>query len=489
MMRALTTRRSVSRLAASSARPSGIRASASLTSYPWLPQSCTIPWKNTSGADDPGTFTFQNQRSNSSPCGNSMSALIQCEASLRRSTGTAASRISRSSCQACFFISYLRLLDGLFLLQPHRIHEQGHQRREVRHHRRELRWDGALQVEPKAVGETEQQRDERDAGRVARDEDDRCQRNPAAAGGDTLREQGDIPQRQERSGQPAQHAAQQQRPDPNFVGRNAACVEAGAVIPGSAQPQPEAGLEHQITDQDGGDQGDVYDQVLPAENPAEIGDVLDQRDIDLGNWHDLRAGKCTLDLEYLPQHVGGHTHREQVQADAGDEFIHLEHHREQNEHQRHKQGAKNGKQDAHRPGVKVIRAEHAKKRTAEHHAFHGDVKNAGIISQRAAQRSQQDGRGGGDHAVDQSKKDIHVVRSLILRRASSLAKKVSKVPRPATTISTMTACRTMINSFGTAVISSMPSEPVWSTAKKKPKMRVRMIPEFATMAIITPSQA
>ncbi len=145
-----------------------------------------------------------------------------------------------------------------------------------------------------------------------------------------------------------------------------------------------------------------------------------------GDGDDLRAGEGAFHLEDLAQHVGGQPNREQVQADAGDELVHLQYDGEQDEYQSHQDGANDGEQDTHAPGVKVIRAQHGKKGAAQHHAFHGNVEDAGVKGERAAQRRQQDGGGGGDHAVDHADDDVHVALSFILRRASIWAKNLSK---------------------------------------------------------------
>jgi len=95
----------------------------------------------------------------------------------------------------------------------------------------------------------------------------------------------------------------------------------------------------------------------------------------------------------------------------------------------------------------------------------------------------------GDHAINQTNEDLHALRSFALRRAAVRSMKMSRYSRPATMINTIAACSTWINSLGTSVINSIPSAPVCRVAKNKPYKTVAISPLFATIAIITPSQA
>ena len=147
----------------------------------------------------------------------------------------------------------------------------------------------------------------------------------------------------------------------------------------------------------------------------------------------------------------------------------MEHDGEEDEYDGHDEGKQDGEGQSHGPGMEEIGAEHGAKGPGEHHPFHGDVEDPGIVRVRPAQRREQDGGSARDRAVDQADEDAHAsARSAALRRASSLSSTTPRYLRPATITSTSTACSTWLISLGTSVISSMPRAPVWMALKKSP---------------------
>ena len=184
---------------------------------------------------------------------------------------------------------------------------------------------------------------------------------------------------------------------------------------------------------------------------------------------DAGVGESAFHVEDLAQQVDRGARGEQVEGDAGDELVGLQHDGEEDEDQRQEQRAEDRQQDADEPGVEGVGSPHGAERPGQHHAFHGDVEHPGVIGERAAQRCQQDRGGARDHAVDQPGQDVHVASSFPSPAGASAVAQAAafqhlrgwrRSPAPA-----RPAAPAMI-SLGTLVISSIPSAPVWMARRR-----------------------
>src|SRR5450830_1109736 len=178
----------------------------------------------------------------------------------------------------------------------------GNERRDVGGHGRELsRNPATLQEQGQPVAEPKQHRNDADTPGIPTDENDCCQRDPAAPSRHVFGKQAHISKREIRAYQTAAYCTDDERPDTYRRCLDTARTQARSVIACTAQPEPETSPEDDKRGQHSRQESDVDDSIVPAEQPPPKGDSVNQRQLHGWNRPDTGIGEGSLDVKDIAQ--------------------------------------------------------------------------------------------------------------------------------------------------------------------------------------------
>src|SRR5450830_1551657 len=137
--------------------------------------------------------------------------------------------------------------------------------------------------------------------------------------------------------QTAAYCTDDERPDTYRRCRDTARTQARSVIACTAQPEPETSPEDDERGQHSRQESDVDDSIVPAEQPPQKGDSVNQWQLHGWNRPDTDIGEGSLDMKDIAQQERRQAHREQVQRYACQELVRMKSHGKQNEDAGHDQ--------------------------------------------------------------------------------------------------------------------------------------------------------